>query len=204
MIERDERGDYIVTNDAARAHIYIDADDRTFRHAHYRVIGTPEQLIRLGVCRPSQANRTRVEPCGQPRSDGRVCIQRFAHKIIPRDTRFQEAIQRVLEGAPCVDYRFAVPVPRIPRRRRAKTDPSQGSTEADDGSAIRTLTALPLALLLTAMVDAVERTHGYRPTFDEIAGLRESSTPQEWKRMCKLALYCAKERQRRGDTGEPA
>lgn len=104
MIEPGEYGMGLkITNDAAEARMCYDRETGRFWHAFLRVVGTPEQLIRLGVCRRAKT-RTGVSPVGRLRADGRVLVEVFSTAIIPRDTRFQQSMRRVLEGAPCVDF----------------------------------------------------------------------------------------------------
>jgi hypothetical protein len=85
-----------------------------FTHAWYEVCGTPEQLIWLGVCRPSSSNKTGITPRGMSRVGGRVHVQVQAGRVIRHDERFNEAMKRVLDGAECPDFAL----PQAPKRKR--------------------------------------------------------------------------------------
>jgi hypothetical protein len=78
--------------------------------ANYHADGTPAELVRIGVCRPSNT-KVGTKPSGPIRADGTMHVCANAARAIAHDARFRAAIDRVLAGAPCPDF-------SLPARRK--------------------------------------------------------------------------------------
>ena len=81
----------------------------------YRCVDTPANLIRMGLCRPDPSTRTGITPCGTVLRNGLVSIRYRPSLAIWHDERFQQALERCVNGEPCVDFAL----PTVKRKRRS-------------------------------------------------------------------------------------
>lgn len=92
-------------------HFFAPGTDN-YLHSQYCAVGTPAELLRIGICRHSKTTKSGITPNGHLVQDGTMRVYADARRAIRSDERFREAMARVLAGE-------AMPAFALPRRKRS-------------------------------------------------------------------------------------